>query len=98
MHLLHSLFFDLVCGGAGHRAGVFLSLAAMPQVDESFVNVEKYHGGARAQSAAVARHLQQVALYWHLTTHTVQTPLAWRRAGGRGGGGKREEEVRYRER
>lgn len=60
-------------------ARVQLRLAAMPQVDDGFVDVEQDHGGPRAQAAAVAGHLQKVALHRHLAPHAVQAPFAWRR-------------------
>lgn len=54
-----------------------LCLAAMPQVDDGFVDVEQDHGSSGPQAAAVADHLQQVALHGHFTTHTIETPLTW---------------------
>lgn len=66
-----------MCGRVSHAASVQLRLAAVPQVDDGLVDVEQDHGGSGAQAAAVARHLQQVALHRHLAPHTVQTPLTW---------------------
>lgn len=73
---LHSLLLDLERSLISHAACMQLRLAAVPKVDESFVDVEHNHGGSGAQAAAVAGHLQQVALHWHLAPHTVQTPFA----------------------
>lgn len=71
------LFFDLVCGGSSYMPCVCLCFAAMPQVNEGFVDVQKDQWGARSQTAAVTRHFQQVALNGYLATHTVQTPIIW---------------------
>lgn len=54
-----------------------LRLAAVPQVDDGLVDVEQDHGGSGAQTAAVTRHLEQVALHGNLAPHAVQTPLIW---------------------
>lgn len=70
-----SLFFDLVCGGSSHMPCVCLCFAAVPQVDEGFVDVQKDHWCARSQTAAVTCHFQQVALNGYLTTCTIQTPI-----------------------
>lgn len=72
---VYSLLFDLVSSGAAHVLRVCLGLAAVPQVHAGFGDVEQNHGGARTQAAAVTHHLQQVALYWLFSSHTVQPPV-----------------------
>lgn len=65
--------------GVSDVARVQLRLAAVPQVDDGFVDVEQNHGGPGAQAAAVAGHFQKVALYRHLAPDAVQAPFAWTR-------------------
>lgn len=78
---LHSLFFDLIGSSARHLPRVHLRLAAMPQVDEGLADAQQHHGDSWAQAAAVTGDLQQMALYLHLPTHTVQTPIIWDKEG-----------------
>ena len=73
----HSLLFDLVSSSAPHVPCVHLSLAAVPQVHVGFGDIQQNHGGPRAKTAAVTHHLQQVALYWLLSSHTVQAPVIY---------------------
>lgn len=73
----HSLLLDLERRRVSDTARVQLRLAAVPQVDDGLVDIQQDHGGSGAQAAAVRGHLQQVALHWHLTPHTVQAPFAW---------------------
>lgn len=71
----HSLLLDPECGGVAYAPRVHLCLAAMPQVDDGFGDVEQNHGSAGAQAAAVAGHLQQVTFHRHIPTHTVEVPF-----------------------
>lgn len=75
----HSLLFDPECGGVAHAPRMHLCLAAVPQVDDGFVDVEQNHGSSGAQAAAVAGHLQQVAFHRHVPTHTIEAPFTWKR-------------------
>lgn len=72
-----SQLLDLVRCSVSDIARVQLRLAAVPQVDDGFVDVEQDHGGPGAQAAAVASHFQQVALHRHLAPDAVQAPFAW---------------------
>lgn len=74
----HSLFLDFICRSPSDLLCVGLGFASVPQVDEGFMDVEDNHGCPGPQAAAVTGHLQQVALNGHLSTHTVQPPLACR--------------------
>lgn len=72
---VHSLLFEFVGAGARHIPRVLLGFAPVPQVDESLAAVQQHHGDPGAQTAAVADHLQQMALHCHLPSHAVQTPV-----------------------
>lgn len=73
----NSQLLDLVRCSVSNVARVQLRLAAVPQVDDGFVDVEQDHRGPGAQAAAVAGHFQEVALHRHLAPDAVQAPFAW---------------------
>lgn len=79
MRDFNSQLLDLVRCSVSDVTRVQLRLAAVPQVDDGFVDVEQDHGGPRAQAAAVAGHFQKVALHRHLAPDAVQAPFAWTR-------------------
>lgn len=55
-----------------------MRFTALPQVDESFLSVEKHQAGPGAQTGALAIHLHQRGLRLHLSTDTEQPPAGWR--------------------
>lgn len=54
----HSLFFYFIGCCSSYILGVRLCFAAMPQVDEGFVDIEDNHGCPGPQAAAVTRYFK----------------------------------------
>lgn len=61
-------------GGAGHLAGVFERLGAVPEENGARREVDEHQRAAAAEGRHAATHLQQVSLLLHLAADNVQPP------------------------